>query len=107
MRHRRFTKTLRSALLGACLATGAGAWAQASADLVILPAPASAWRTVVGHWEGQVELTGDAAVAPKPGAEWAQSSRAAASAVGSEGRREAVLFDWKELWQSMLVAAAP
>lgn len=101
--NRRFMKkTLHAALLGASLAANAGAWAQASADLVILPAPASAWRTVVGHWEGQAELTGDRAEAPKPSAEYARSSRAAVAAVGSGGRREAMLFDWKDLWYSTL-----
>ncbi|HEX6706202.1 MAG TPA: cellulase family glycosylhydrolase [Albitalea sp.] len=95
-------KTIRWALLGACLAACAGAWAQASPDIVMLPALASAWRTVVGHWEGQAELTGDTVAAPKPTAEWARSGRAAAAAVGKDGRREAMLFDWQDLWYSTL-----
>jgi hypothetical protein len=43
---------LCKAVLGMLLATpGLAAHAQgALADLVILPAPAAAWRPVVGHW---------------------------------------------------------
>jgi beta-glucosidase len=95
-------KTLGATVLGASLAAGAGAWAQTPADIVILPAPAAQWRIVVGHWESRAELTGTSVVAPQPQAEYAGSSRAAASAGGSGGLREAVLFDWKDLWQSML-----
>ena len=94
---------LRSTLLGATLAACAfGAWAQASADLVILPAPAAAWRAAVGHWESQAELTGDSVVVPPPGAEYARASHLGASARSSGGQREAVLFDWKDLWQAAL-----
>ena len=53
-----------TALLGLSLAAGmSGALAQADADLVVLPAPAAAWRTVVGTWGNQAELTGDSVVA--------------------------------------------
>ncbi len=97
-------KFIRSSLLGAALAACAAlAWAQASADIVILPADPAAWRVRVGHWENQSELTGDSVVAPRPSAEYAQASLAAATAhSNSAGLREAVLFDWKDLWQSML-----
>jgi lysophospholipase L1-like esterase len=94
-------KMLQSTVVGASLAA-AGAGAQASGDLVILPAPAAAWRTVVGHWERQAELTGDSVVVPRPSVEYAQSSHIGASARSSGGRREAVLFEWKDLWQAML-----
>lgn len=95
--------TLRSGLAGVALtACAAGTWAQSAAELVILPAPAAAWRTVVGHWESQAELTGEGVVVPAPSAEYARSSHLGASARASGGRREAVLFDWKDLWQSFL-----
>lgn len=98
---RRGKTALSAALvLGAALAAGTcSAWAQAGDDLVILPAPVSAWRVVVGHWESQAELTGDSVVLPPPGAEYARASHAGASARGTDGRREALLFDWKDLWQ--------
>jgi lysophospholipase L1-like esterase len=95
---------VRSGLLGISLAAcAAGAGAQAGVDdLVILPAPASAWRIVVGHWESEAELKGDSVVAPRPTAEYASASHVGASARGSGGRREALLFEWKDLWQASL-----
>jgi beta-glucosidase len=91
---------LSTALAGVALAAcSATAQAQAGDDLVILPAPADAWRIVVGHWESQAELTGDSVVLPPPTAEYARTSHAGASARGSEGRRESLAFDWKDLWQ--------
>ncbi|HEV8313027.1 MAG TPA: GDSL-type esterase/lipase family protein [Burkholderiaceae bacterium] len=95
---------VRSGMLGISLAAcAAGAGAQAGVDdLVILPAPASAWRIVVGHWESQAELKGDSVVAPRPTAEYAGASHVGASARGSGGRREALLFEWKDLWQASL-----
>ena len=97
-------KSLPSLLLGASLAACAAAtWAQASPDLVILPAPAAAWRVVVGHWEGQAELVGDSVVAARPSAEYARTSNLAATGRNNgSGLRESVLFDWKDLWQSTL-----
>jgi len=92
----------RCALLGILLGAGAGAWAQTPADLVILPAPASEWRIVVGHWESQAELTGTSVVAPQPSVEYARSSHAGASTNVISGQRQSVLFEWKDLWQSML-----
>lgn len=80
------------------LALGAGlsaALAQPGTDLVVLPAPATAWRTLVGAWGQQAELTGDSAVAPGP-------RLASASAGGSAGRREAVAFAWKDHWATQL-----
>jgi lysophospholipase L1-like esterase len=71
-------------------------------DLVILPAPGDAWRVTVGHWEGQAELKGDGVVALAPKAEYASASHAAASAHVSAGRRDALTFEWRDLWQSML-----
>jgi lysophospholipase L1-like esterase len=94
---------VRTAML--CLSVAAGvhsAQAQSSGDLVILPAPASAWRTVVGHWEKQAEVTGDSAVAPSPSAEYARGGLAGATFRSSGGQRESVLFDWKDLWQAYL-----
>lgn len=94
---------IRSGLAGVALAACAsGTWAQARADLVILPAPAAAWRVLVGHWERQVELTGDGVVAPRPAAEYARASHVGASAAGNAGQRESVLFEWKDLWQASL-----
>ena len=91
---------LPTALLAAC---GTGACAPPGGDLVILPAPAGAWRTVVGHWEHRVELTGDNVVVPRPAAAYAQASHLGASALGgSGGRREAVRLEWKDLWQAQL-----
>ena len=97
-------RAVGSGLLGVSLAAcAAGASAQAGAgDLVILPAPAAAWRVVVGHWESEAELEGDSVVAPRPTAEYASTSHVGASARGSGGRREALLFEWKDLWQANL-----
>ncbi|HJV63706.1 MAG TPA: GDSL-type esterase/lipase family protein [Albitalea sp.] len=95
--------TLRSCLVGAALAVGGTvAGAQASGDLVVLPAPAAAWHTVVGHWESRAELTGESVVVPPPSAEYARSSYLGASARASGGLRESVLLEWKDLWQAML-----
>jgi beta-glucosidase len=71
-------------------------------DLVILPAPADAWRITVGHWEAQVELTSDGVVTPTPTADYARNSFAGASAHVGAGRRDALTFEWRDLWQSML-----
>jgi len=97
-------KVVRSTLLAASLAAAAAsAWAQASTDLVILPAPASSWRVVVGHWESRAELVGDSVAVTRPSAEYARTSNLAATGrSNSSGARESVLFDWKDLWQSML-----
>ncbi len=104
----RITQLLLAVPLAAC----AGApVAQGGADLVILPAPASAWRITVGHWDGQTELTGNSVVAPQPTAEYARNSHVGASAVGggvgSGGRREALRFDWKDLWTATLRIESP
>jgi lysophospholipase L1-like esterase len=89
----------RSLLASTLLAATGLAQAQ---DLVILPAPAEAWRVTVGHWEAQAELKGDGVVAPAPKAEYASASHAGASAHVTAGRRDALTFEWRELWQSML-----
>lgn len=95
--------SVRKALLGALLTTSVlSALAQAAPDITILPAPPSAWRTVVGHWESQVELSGDSVTVPAPTAEYARASTLAASARSSAGQREAVLLDWKGLWSATL-----
>lgn len=95
--------TLRR-LLGAVLAAcGASAGAeQAAGDLVILPAPSSTWRTMVGHWEHQAELTGDGVVVSAPSAEYARGSHLGASARRSNGVQEALLLDWTNLWYATL-----
>ncbi|MBW8845450.1 MAG: 1,4-beta-D-glucan glucohydrolase [Burkholderiales bacterium] len=93
---------LHAALFGALAACAVPAQAQPAPDIVILPAPATAWRTVVGHWESQVELTGDSVVAPAPTAEYARASSVGASALTADGKRQAVLLDWKDLWQATL-----
>ncbi|HEV6968200.1 GDSL-type esterase/lipase family protein [Roseateles sp.] len=84
-----------SALLAAC------GLVQAQ-DLVILPAPTEAWRVTVGHWEAQAELKGDGVVAPAPKADYARASHAGASAHVTAGSRDALTFEWRDLWQSML-----
>jgi lysophospholipase L1-like esterase len=96
--------TFRSGLLAAsCVACVGSACAQPATDLVVLPAPASAWRITAGHWERQAELVGDSVVAPRPNAEYARESFVAATARNDgSGLRESVLFDWKDLWQSTL-----
>ncbi|HEX5686135.1 MAG TPA: GDSL-type esterase/lipase family protein [Ideonella sp.] len=87
---------LRSLLLGTSLVAGmSGALAQTGADFVVLPAPAAAWRTVVGSWGNQAELTGDSVLAPGP-------NHVGAIAWGNGSRREAVQLDWKDLWATML-----
>ena len=94
-------------LAASLLACAADACAKASADLVILPAPASAWRITVGHWEGQTELTGSSVVAPRPTAEYARDSHLRASAEIRDGRRDALQFEWKELWLATLRIESP
>jgi beta-glucosidase len=71
-------------------------------DLAILPAPTDAWRITVGHWEAQVELTGNGVAAPVPSANYARNAYAGASTRLNAGRHEALLFEWRDLWQSML-----
>ena len=88
--------TLHTILLSASLAAGmSGALAQTGADLVILPAPAAAWRIIVGSWGNQAELTSDSVVAPGP-------NPVGAIARGYGVLREAVLLDWKNHWATML-----
>jgi beta-glucosidase len=89
------------------LAFAACAWAQPAPDLVILPALASAWHTVVGHWENQVELTGERVVVPAPSAEYARNSQLSASASSSQGLRDSLTLDWKDLWQAQLRVESP
>lgn len=98
------TKLLLAASLAAC---AIGARAEPGADLVILPAPVSAWRITVGHWEGQTELRGDNVVAPRPTAGYARDSHVGASAEGNGGRRDALLFEWKDLWLASLRIESP
>lgn len=95
-------------LFAACLAVCAiGAQAKTNTDLVILPAPTPAWRITVGHWEGDTELTGNSVVAPRPTAEYARDSHLSASAEGSDGRRDALQFEWKDLWLATLRIESP
>jgi lysophospholipase L1-like esterase len=94
---------VRKTVLAALLTTSVfSAQAQAASDITILPAPASAWRTVVGHWETQAELSGDSVVVTAPKAEYARASTLGASTLSSGGKREAVLLDWKNLWSATL-----
>jgi len=91
-------------LLVAC---ASGRSAEGGADLVVLPAAPDAWRIVVGHWDGEAELTGDRVEVPPPRDEYARSSRLEASAGLREGRREWVHFEWKDLWLSTLRIESP
>jgi len=100
----RIAKLLLAASLVVC---AVGARAEPGADLVILPAPASAWRITVGHWEGRAELSGSSVVAPRPTAEYARDSRLSASAEGRDGRRDSLLFEWKDLWLATLRIESP
>jgi beta-glucosidase len=50
-------------LLAGC---ASGRRAEAGTDLVVLPAAPGAWRIVVGHWDGEAELTGDRVEVPPP-----------------------------------------
>ncbi|CAM4089616.1 GDSL-type esterase/lipase family protein [Roseateles saccharophilus] len=89
----------RNLIASALLAATVLAHAQ---DLVILPAPTDAWRVTVGHWEAQAELTSDGVVAPAPKADHGGNAFAGASAHVGAGRRDALTFEWRDLWQSML-----
>ena len=100
----RIAKLLLAASFAVC---AAGAQAEPGTDLVILPAPASAWRMSVGHWQGEAELTGDRVVAPRPTDEYARDSHLSASAEGSDGRRDTLQFEWKDLWQATLRIESP
>lgn len=93
---------LSSTFLGTALAAAAAsAPAQTPADLVLLPAPASAWRIDAGTWDSRVELTGTAAVTPPPAA-GAPNARVGVTASGAGGRREALTFDWSDTWFASL-----
>lgn len=98
------TKLLLAVSLVAC---AIGARAEPGTDLVILPASTSAWRITVGHWEGQTELRGDSVVAPRPTAEYARDSHVGVSAEGDNGRRDTLLFEWKDLWLASLRIESP
>lgn len=112
--------TRTSALLTASLiawagAAAAGPVAPTAADLVLLPAPANAWRTIVGHWEHRVELAGGSvghwearpelagvsAVVPPPSGGGAQA-HVGASALGPDGARTALSLEWNDVWMSTL-----
>ncbi|HEX5687611.1 MAG TPA: GDSL-type esterase/lipase family protein [Ideonella sp.] len=95
-------KLFHSTMSVAMLVAATSAFAQTTTDLVILPSPGAIWRTLVGHWEKQVELTGDSVVVPPPSAEYARNGRVGASTASHAGQRESVLFDWHELWQVSL-----
>ncbi|MGQ3055197.1 MAG: GDSL-type esterase/lipase family protein [Roseateles sp.] len=96
---------LRTTLAATLLA--ATGLVQASQDLVILPAATDAWRLVVGHFEGRTELTGDSATVPPPIVEYARKSHVGASARTVAGRREALSFEWRDLWQAGLRIESP
>ena len=90
-------------LLTAGLLAWAGATpAQDAGDLVLLPAPAQAWRTVVGHWEERVELVGAAAVVPGPAGAGAPGASVGASAFGPADARTALSLEWKDTWFATL-----
>ncbi|HEY9025342.1 MAG TPA: GDSL-type esterase/lipase family protein [Burkholderiaceae bacterium] len=91
-----------STLAAAALAALNGiAAAQAPADLVLLPAPADAWRISAGTWESRVDLTGASAVTP-PNLPGEPNARVGVSASGAAGRREALAFDWRDAWFASL-----
>ncbi|NRF71697.1 1,4-beta-D-glucan glucohydrolase [Aquincola sp. S2] len=109
--------TRTSALVSASFIAWAGAaTAQPATDLVLLPAPANAWRTVVGHWEHRVELAGGgvghwetrpelagvSAVVPQPTGAGAAQAYVGGSALGPEGARTALSLEWKDVWMSTL-----
>lgn len=98
------TQLLLAVSLVAC---AIGARAEPGTDLVILPAPVSAWRITVGHWEGQTELRGDSVIAPRPTAEYARDSQVGASAEGDDGHRDTLRFEWKDLWLASLRIESP
>jgi beta-glucosidase len=88
----------RTLLLGLSLAAGmSAARAQADADLVILPAPAAAWRTVVGTWGNQAELTSDSVIAPGPPRQ---------RQCGRRRSTRAVAFAWKDHWATSCASKA-
>jgi len=76
--------------------------AEAGADLTVLPAAPGAWRLVVGHWEAEVELTGGRVVVPPPSQEYARLSHLEASTGTGDGSRQALRFEWTDLWQATL-----
>jgi len=100
-------KKISKLLATPLLALATCAWAQVPDELVILPAPANAWRTVVGHWETQMELTGDSVVIPSPTADYARNSKLSASASSSNGLRDSLTLDWSGLWQTKLRLESP
>ena len=93
-------------LVAALTCAAGGAWAETD-DLVILPDAAPHWRITVGHWERQVELKEDFVQVSPPSAEYARNSQLSARASRTSGRREAVSFDWKGLWQASLRFESP
>ena len=87
------------------LACAVGAWAQSGTELVVLPAPADAWRTVVSNWDQQAELSGSTAAVSKPGG--APAAYVGGSASVSGGRRDALLLEWRDAWYSALRIESP
>ncbi|WP_284614984.1 GDSL-type esterase/lipase family protein [Aquabacterium humicola] len=99
-------------LLTAALVAWAGTAGAQADDLVLLPAPANAWRTVVGHWEHRVELAGSAVGHWETRPELAGASATVpagsngayvgGAALGPADRRTALSLEWKDVWMSTL-----
>lgn len=98
-----FTKPLHAAVLLAGAACASAATPSVHADdLVLLPAPASAWRTVVAHWEQQAELSGDSVVLPRPSADYAKDTVVSGAAHTQDGQRDTLLLSWQNAWYAGL-----
>lgn len=77
---------------------GGGVQVASRPDITILPAAASAWRTVVGESGSQVDLTDEHVDVPPLAQERERGSMISASAASRDGLRQSVSLLWKERW---------
>jgi beta-glucosidase len=89
-------KAVRAMVCSTLLAASA-AGACAQSELVVLPAAPGAWRISAVDGDKRLELAGNSAVADHIGI----TSRSEA------GVRDAVLFDWKDRWETVLRFESP
>jgi len=99
-------KTIRASVGGSLLAAWA-CCAYSQSAVVVLPAAPNAWRITAVDGNSQVELTGDSAIVPQPPGEQAQAGHVGVTAHSRGGVRDAVLFDWKDRWETMLRFESP
>ncbi|HSW08168.1 GDSL-type esterase/lipase family protein [Aquabacterium sp.] len=105
-RLQRLTLLASIALMGACAGPavdGAARQPQATRELpVYVGRPAATWRITVADFESQQELSGLAAIVPKPATPRVPASRVSASVSGKDGARDALTLHWQDAWYASL-----